>query len=113
MAINGFRRLAALLRRLEVHAGQRAYYFKVAKLLRSDIHQKVFEAGVVAIEVLHGILHGRRELAVRAAELFKQHFSESWIGVADINSAHQFFNDDTGPRPSELDDAIYSSRAKH
>ena len=68
--------LAIELHRLEVQARQRADHFEMAQLLGADVHQQVLARGVLAVESLDRILHGRRQLAVRAAELLQEHVAE-------------------------------------
>jgi hypothetical protein len=64
----------------------------MAELFRADVHQKVFAVGVFAVQALDRVLHCRRQLAVGAAELFKEHVSEAGIGLADANGVHELFD---------------------
>ena len=81
MAISGSASaaLAICLHRLQVHARERADDFQVAEFLGADVHQQVLAGGIVAVESLDGILHGRSQFAVGAAELFQQHVAEPRI----------------------------------
>jgi hypothetical protein len=58
------------LQRFEVHACKATNNLKMAKLLGSYVHQKVFAGGVLAVQALYRILHCSGEFAVRSAELF-------------------------------------------
>ena len=75
-----------------MHAGQRADDFQVAEFLGADIHQQVFAPRIVAIKSLDRILHRRRELAIRAAELLQQHVAELRIRLVDANRVHKLFD---------------------
>ena len=68
---------------LQMHARERADDFQMAQFFRADVHQQVFAFRIVAIEALNGILHGRGEFAIGAAELLQQHVAESRVGHAD------------------------------
>ena len=88
----GFRLLAHRLHWLEVHACQRADDFQMAQFLGADIHQKIFALRIIAIEALDGILHGGGELAIGAAELFKQHVAETGIRLVYADGVHKLFD---------------------
>jgi hypothetical protein len=75
-----------------MHPGERPDHFQVAEFLRPDVHQEVFAFRVVAVEPLHGILHGGGKFSVCAAELFKEHIAESRIGYTDADGVHQLFD---------------------
>ena len=64
----------------------------MAQLLGPDIHQQIFQAGIIAVETLNRILHRRREFAVGAAELFEQHLAKARIGFSHLNGVHQLFD---------------------
>ena len=84
--------LAREFHRLEVHAGEAADDLQMAQLLGADVHQQVFALRILAIEALDGILHGRGELAVGAAELLEQHVAEPRIGLVDPHRVHEFLD---------------------
>ena len=65
---------------------------EMAEFFGADIHQKVFPSGIFAVQALHGILHGGREFAVGAPELFQQHVAEARIGFVDPDCVHEFFD---------------------
>jgi hypothetical protein len=52
-----------------MHARETTDNFQMAKLLGTDIHQKVLAVRVFAIEALDRILHCGRKLAIGASEL--------------------------------------------
>jgi len=64
---------------------------QVAQFLGADVHQEVFALCIIAIQSLDGILHRRRQLAVRATKLLEQHVAELRIGLVDAHGVHQFF----------------------
>ena len=84
--------VARELHRLEMHAGEAAYDLEVAQLLGADVHEQVFALRILAIEPLDRILHRRRELAVRAAELLEQHVAEARIGLVDSDRVHELLD---------------------
>jgi hypothetical protein len=51
---------------IEVHAGEGADDFEMAKFFGADVHQQVFAIRIFAIQPLYRILHRGREFAVRA-----------------------------------------------
>ena len=78
--------------RLEVQAGQSPDDLQVAEFFCPNVHQQVFAARIVAIETLDRILHRRREFAIRAAELLKQHVAERGIRLVDPNRVHELLD---------------------
>ena len=64
----------------------------MAEFLGADVHQEVFAIWIFAIEALDRVLHRRRELAVGAAELLKQHIAELRIGLVDADGVHKLFD---------------------
>src|SRR5688572_11982634 len=71
---------------------QSADDLEVAELLGADVHQQVFPFRILAVQALNGVLHGGRELSVRAAELFEQHVSELRVRSVDTDGVHQFLH---------------------
>ena len=71
---------------------RRADDLEMTEFLGADIHQQVLAVGILAVESLNGILHGGGQLAVGAAELFKQHVAEPRVGLVDSDRIHQFFD---------------------
>jgi hypothetical protein len=71
---------------------KRAYDFKVTKLLGPDVHKKIFPLGVVAIQTLYRILHGRGELPICAPELFEQHIAEPGVGLPYPHRIHELLD---------------------
>ena len=81
-----------MLERFQVHASQRADDLQMAAFLRPDVHQQILAFGVVIVQALNRILHGRRELAVGASELLQQHVPETRIGLPYPHRVHQLLH---------------------
>jgi hypothetical protein len=94
-----------------VHADKRAYNFKMAELFCADVHEQIFAAGIFTVKTLDGVLHGGRELTVRAAELFQQHIAEPWVWCSNLHGVHQFFYMviHTDEIPSVIGHSVYFS----
>ena len=87
-----FRSIAVELHRLEVQAREGADDLEVAQFFRPDIHQEIFPFGILAVEPLHGVLHCRRKLPIRAAELLEQHVPELRVRRVDANRVHKLLH---------------------
>ncbi len=75
-----------------MQARQGADDFQMAQLFGADVHQQVFASGIVAVQSLNCVLHGRRQLAVCASELFEQHVAKPRIRLIDMHGVHELLD---------------------
>jgi hypothetical protein len=67
-----------------VQTRERTDDLQMAELFGANVHEEVLAFRILTVEPLNRILHGRRELTVRAAELLEEHVAK--LRVRYINS---------------------------
>ena len=64
----------------------------MAQLLGPDVHEQVLAGGIFAIEPLDRVLHGGCQLAIRPAELLKEHPTKLRVRLPDAHSVHKLLD---------------------